>query len=34
MLDAVGKHEVREQILEELLHLFFYGLCGLDLPNR
>ncbi len=33
MLDAVGKHEDREQILEELLHLFFYGLCGQELPN-
>ena len=33
MLDAVGKHEDRETILEELLHLFFYGLCGQELPD-
>lgn len=33
MLDAVGKHEDREVILEEMLHLFFYGLCGQELPN-
>lgn len=29
LLDAVDKHERREALLEELLHLFFYGLCGL-----
>lgn len=28
LLQAVDKHEKREVLLEELMHLFFYGLCG------
>ncbi|WP_019912488.1 TetR/AcrR family transcriptional regulator [Paenibacillus sp. HW567] len=28
MLDSVEKHEDKERFLEELFHIFFYGLCG------
>ncbi|MNI51219.1 hypothetical protein D3C73_1059300 [compost metagenome] len=33
MLDAMREHENREELLEELLHLFFYGLCGRELES-
>ncbi|MNJ05027.1 hypothetical protein D3C73_1660830 [compost metagenome] len=33
MLDAMREHENREELLEELLHLFFYGLCGRELDS-
>ncbi|CQR54339.1 TetR/AcrR family transcriptional regulator [Paenibacillus riograndensis] len=28
MLDSVAKHEDKNQFLDELFHIFFYGLCG------
>ncbi|MBW4082466.1 TetR/AcrR family transcriptional regulator [Paenibacillus sp. S150] len=33
MLDSVAKHEDKEKFLDELFHIFFYGLCGRELEE-